>query len=107
MLIIRCSSTSSLFLPFSIFFLTACTAHSSCERPQKEEELRAALEDALHEAKEQHQKEVAELEQRLQASHQAEWDKVQQAYQEEAARCTSLQQQVGTVLKTSNQITLT
>lgn len=80
-------------LSLHLTFLTARAVHSSCERLDKEE-LHAALEDALHRAQEQHQKEVAELEQRLQASHQAEWDKVQQAYQEEAARCRSLQQQV-------------
>lgn len=70
----------------------AGTVHSSSERLEKEE-LRAALEDALQRAQEQHQKEVAELERRLQAFDQAE-NKVQQAYQEEADRCRSLQQQL-------------
>lgn len=79
---------------FSFFLLAACTVHSSSERLEKEE-LRAALEDALQRAQEQHQNEVAELERRLQAFDQVEWDKVQQAYQEEADRCRSLQQQVG------------
>lgn len=78
---------------FSFFLLAAGTVHSSSERLEKEE-LRAALEDALQRAQEQHQKEVAELERRLQAFDQAE-NKVQQAYQEEADRCRSLQQQVG------------
>lgn len=72
--------------------LAAGTVHSSSERLEKEE-LRAALEDALQRAQEQHQKEVAELERRLQAFDQAE-NKVQQAYQEEADRCRSLQQQL-------------
>lgn len=70
----------------------AGTVHSSSECLEKEE-LRAALEDALQRAQEQHQKEVAELERRLQAFDQAE-NKVQQAYQEEADRCRSLQQQL-------------
>lgn len=71
--------------------LAACTVHSSCECAEKEE-LRAALGDALRRAQEQHRQEAAELEGRLQA--------LEQAYREEARRCSSLQQQVGPVAHT-------
>lgn len=69
----------------------------SSERLEKEkDELRVALEDALQNLQEQHQKDLAELEQRLQAFYQAEWDKVHVTYQEEADKCkTLMQQQMG------------
>ncbi|KAG7278091.1 hypothetical protein CRUP_029036 [Coryphaenoides rupestris] len=48
-----------------------CTT-TSCERLEKEkEEVQASLEDALHRLEEQHQKELAQLEARLQAFYQA------------------------------------
>lgn len=51
------------------------------------------LEDALLKLQAQHQKDLNELEQRLQAFYQAEWDKVHLTYQDEADKCKSLMQQ--------------
>ncbi|XP_059919524.1 microtubule-associated tumor suppressor 1 homolog A isoform X5 [Gadus macrocephalus] len=73
-----------------------CSA-TSCERLEKEkEEVRASLADALRRLEEQHQEELAQLEARLQAFYQAEWDKVHRTYQEEADKCrTLMEQQLG------------
>jgi len=70
---------------------------TSCERLEKEkEEVQASLEDALRRLEEQHQQELAQLEARLQAFYQAEWDKVHLTYQEQADKCRALmEQQVG------------
>ena len=58
--------------------------------------MRASLADALRRLEEQHQEELAQLEARLQAFYQAEWDKVHRTYQEEADKCrTLMEQQVG------------
>lgn len=78
------------------FVFPVSSVHSS-ERLEKEnEELRVALEDALHTLQGKHRNDLAELEQRLQAFYQAERDKVHLSYQEEADKCRSLmQQQVG------------
>lgn len=66
----------------------------SSERLEKEkEDLRVSLEEALQKVQEQHRRDVAELEQRLQAFYQAEWDKVHLTYQEEADKCKTLMQQ--------------
>lgn len=72
--------------------LTVCSIHSSERLEKEKEELRVALEDALRKLQEQHLKDLAELEQRLQAFYQAEWDKVHQTYQEEADNYKSLMQ---------------
>ena len=79
-----------------------CSA-TSCERLEKEkEEVRASLADALRRLEEQHQEELAQLEARLQAFYQAEWDKVHRTYQEEADKCrTLMEQQVGLSLSLS------
>uniref|UniRef100_A0A3P9LA55 Microtubule associated tumor suppressor 1b n=1 Tax=Oryzias latipes TaxID=8090 RepID=A0A3P9LA55_ORYLA len=67
---------------------------ASCNRLEKEkEELRAGLEDALHKLQNQHQKELLELEQKLQAFYQAERDDVHLRHQEEAAKHRTLAQQ--------------
>ncbi|KAJ3587624.1 hypothetical protein NHX12_011221 [Muraenolepis orangiensis] len=73
-----------------------CTA-TSCERLQKEkDEVRASLEDALRRIEDQHRDDLAQLETRLQAFYQAEWDKVHLTYQEEADKCrTLMEQQIG------------
>lgn len=42
---------------------------------------------------EEHQKELVKMEERLQAFYQAQWDKVQQSYQEEADKCRCLMEQ--------------
>lgn len=51
------------------------------------------LETALQNLQAQHQKDLSELEERLQAFYQAEWDKIHLTYQEEADKCKSLMQQ--------------
>ncbi|KAK0144318.1 Microtubule-associated tumor suppressor 1 A [Merluccius polli] len=70
---------------------------TSCERLEKEkEEVRVSLEDALRRLEEQHHDELAQLEVRLQAFYQAEWDKVHLTYQQEADKCrTLMEQQIG------------
>ncbi|GAA6224297.1 microtubule-associated tumor suppressor 1 isoform X3 [Lates japonicus] len=80
-----------------------CSIHSSERLEKEKEELRVALEDALHKLQEQHQKDVAELEQRLQAFYQAEWDKVHLTYQEEANKCKTLMQQQMGELKANHE----
>ncbi|XP_050928130.1 microtubule-associated tumor suppressor 1 homolog A isoform X1 [Lates calcarifer] len=80
-----------------------CSIHSSERLEKEKEELRVALEDALHKLQEQHQKDVAELEQRLQAFYQAEWDKVHLTYQEEADKCKTLMQQQMGELKANHE----
>ncbi|KAJ8000799.1 hypothetical protein DPEC_G00184070 [Dallia pectoralis] len=62
-----------------------------CERLQKEkEEVHASLEEAVRRLQEEHQDELTGLEESLRAFYQAEWDKVHQAYQEEADKCRAL-----------------
>lgn len=82
-----------------------CSA-TSCERLEKEkEEVRASLEDTLRRLEEQHHDELAQLEVRLQAFYQAEWDKVHLTYQEEADKCrTLMEQQIGD-LKANHEAT--
>ncbi|XP_029918281.1 microtubule-associated tumor suppressor 1 homolog A isoform X2 [Myripristis murdjan] len=69
----------------------------SCERLEKEkEDLNVTLEETLQKLQEQHLKELEQLEQKLQAFYQAEWDKVHLTYQEEADKCKALlEQQMG------------
>ncbi|XP_055749469.1 microtubule-associated tumor suppressor 1 homolog A isoform X4 [Salvelinus fontinalis] len=65
-----------------------------CERLQKEkEEVRVSLEEAVRRVQRDHQAELSGLEERLKAFYQAEWDKVHQAYQEEADKCRALMEQ--------------
>uniref|UniRef100_A0A3B4Z799 Microtubule associated scaffold protein 1 n=1 Tax=Seriola lalandi dorsalis TaxID=1841481 RepID=A0A3B4Z799_SERLL len=80
-----------------------CSIHSSERLEKEKEELRVALEDALQKLQEQHQNDVAELEQRLQAFYQAEWDKVHLTYQEEADKCKTLMQQQMGELKANHE----
>lgn len=76
--------------------LAVSSVHSSQRLEKEKDELRVALEEAVQQLQEQHQRDLAELEQRLQAFYQAEWDKVHLSYQEEADRCKAVtQQQVG------------
>ncbi|XP_068570425.1 microtubule-associated tumor suppressor 1 homolog A isoform X2 [Cebidichthys violaceus] len=73
-----------------------CSVHSSELLEKEKDELHVALQDALHKLQEQHQNDLVELEQRLQAFYQAEWDKVHLTYQEETDKCkTLMQQQMG------------
>ncbi|KAJ8262333.1 hypothetical protein GJAV_G00165260 [Gymnothorax javanicus] len=61
---------------------------TSCEALQREkDELRVAFEGILQKVQQQHQSDMADLEERLKAFYSAEWEKVHQAYQEEADRC--------------------
>lgn len=76
-----------------------CSLHSSERLEKEKDELRVALEDTLQKLQEQHQQDLAELEQRLQTFYQAEWDKVHLTYQEEADKCKTLMQQQMTELK--------
>lgn len=76
-----------------MFVSPVCSVHSSERLEKEKEELRVALEDALQTLKEQHHKDLNELEQRLHAFYQAEWDKVHLTYREEADKCKSLMQQ--------------
>ncbi|XP_068181437.1 microtubule-associated tumor suppressor 1 homolog A isoform X2 [Antennarius striatus] len=70
-----------------------CSVQSSELLEKEKEELRVALEGALQKLQEQHQKDLVELEQRLQAFYQTEWDKAHLTYQEEANKCRRLMEQ--------------
>ncbi|KAM9794977.1 microtubule-associated tumor suppressor 1 homolog A [Neosynchiropus ocellatus] len=66
----------------------------SAERLQKEkDDVQRSLESALHTLQEQHQKDLEEVEKRLQTFYQAEWDKVHLTYQEEADKCKARMQE--------------
>ncbi|XP_011608712.2 microtubule-associated tumor suppressor 1 homolog A isoform X2 [Takifugu rubripes] len=80
-----------------------CSVQSSELLEKEKEELQAALEEALQNVQEQHQKDLVQLEQRLQAFYQAEWDKVHQSYQEEADKCKGLMQQQMVELKDKHE----
>uniref|UniRef100_UPI003AAD5242 microtubule-associated tumor suppressor 1 homolog A isoform X1 n=1 Tax=Centroberyx gerrardi TaxID=166262 RepID=UPI003AAD5242 len=80
-----------------------CSVHSCGLLEKEKEELRVALEDTLQKLQEQHQTELAQLEQRLQAFYQAEWDKVHLTYQEEADRCKALMEQQMRELKANHE----
>ncbi|XP_070692679.1 microtubule-associated tumor suppressor 1 homolog A isoform X2 [Pempheris klunzingeri] len=80
-----------------------CSIGSSERLEKEKDELRVALEDALQTLQEQHQKDLAELEQRLQAFYQAEWDKVHLTYQEEADKCKTLMEQQMGELKANHE----
>ncbi|XP_029114746.1 microtubule-associated tumor suppressor 1 homolog A isoform X1 [Scleropages formosus] len=67
---------------------------SSCELLQQEkEELRVTLEGVLQKVQEQHQQDLADLEDRLKAFYSDQWEELHQAYQKEADRCRNLMQQ--------------
>uniref|UniRef100_UPI0037E94F7F microtubule-associated tumor suppressor 1 homolog A isoform X1 n=1 Tax=Semicossyphus pulcher TaxID=241346 RepID=UPI0037E94F7F len=84
-----------------------CSVHSSELLQKERDELGLALEDALQKLQEQHQTDLAELEQRLQNFYQAEWDKVHLTYQEEAEKCkTLMQQQMGDLKANHEAMTL-
>lgn len=52
-----------------------------------------SLEETVRRVQRDHQAELTGLEERLKAFYQAEWDKVHQAYQEEADKCRALMEQ--------------
>ncbi|XP_008417906.1 microtubule-associated tumor suppressor 1 homolog A isoform X2 [Poecilia reticulata] len=83
----------------------ACSVHSSECLEKEKEGLRAALQDATRRLQEEHQQELADLEQKLQAVHRAEWDHVHLNYQEEANKYKVLMQQQMEELK-ANQETM-
>ncbi|MGH0132232.1 UNVERIFIED_CONTAM: hypothetical protein FKN15_077753 [Acipenser sinensis] len=78
-----------------VFCLLVNTA-TSCDKLEREkDELRTAFEAVLQKVQEQHQSELADLEERLKDFYLAEWEKVHEAYQEQAEKLkTQLQQQV-------------
>ncbi|XP_062249020.1 microtubule-associated tumor suppressor 1 homolog A isoform X1 [Platichthys flesus] len=80
-----------------------CSVHSSECLEREKEALRVSLEDAVQKLQEQHQRDVDELEQKLQAFYQAEWDKVHINYQKEADKCKSLMQQQMGELKANHE----
>ncbi|XP_075960151.1 microtubule-associated tumor suppressor 1 homolog A [Anarhichas minor] len=80
-----------------------CSVHSSELLEKEKDELHVALQDALHKLQEQHQNDLVELEQRLQAFYQAEWDKVHLTYQDETDKCKTLMQQQMEELKANHE----
>ncbi|KAM4586628.1 microtubule-associated tumor suppressor 1 homolog A isoform 2-T2 [Fundulus diaphanus] len=81
----------------------ACSVHSSECLEREKEELRAALQDATRTLQEEHQKELAALEQRLQAVYKAECDSVLLAYKEEAKKYKTVMQQQMEDLKADHE----
>ncbi|XP_034079093.1 microtubule-associated tumor suppressor 1 homolog A isoform X1 [Gymnodraco acuticeps] len=77
-----------------------CSVHSSEHLEKERDELRASLEEALQD---QHQRDLLELEQRLQAIYQAEWDRVQLSHQEESEWSRTLLQQQMEELKATHE----
>ncbi|XP_030650086.1 microtubule-associated tumor suppressor 1 homolog A isoform X1 [Chanos chanos] len=66
----------------------------SCERlEQEKEELRKTFDGVLKKVQEQHQSDLADLEDRLKTFYSAEWEKVHQAFQEEANKCKAQMEQ--------------
>ncbi|XP_061108529.1 microtubule-associated tumor suppressor 1 homolog A isoform X4 [Conger conger] len=64
------------------------TSATSCEALEREKDgLRVAFEGVLQKVQEQHQSDLADLEERLKSFYAAEWEKVHQAYQDEADKC--------------------
>uniref|UniRef100_A0A8C2WBS4 Microtubule associated tumor suppressor 1 n=1 Tax=Cyclopterus lumpus TaxID=8103 RepID=A0A8C2WBS4_CYCLU len=80
-----------------------CSEHSSERLEKEKDELRVSLQDALHKLQEQHQNDLVELELRLQAFYQAEWDKVHLTCQEETDKCKTLMQQQVEELKANHE----
>ncbi|XP_033949319.1 microtubule-associated tumor suppressor 1 homolog A [Pseudochaenichthys georgianus] len=80
-----------------------CSVHSSEHLEKERDELRASLEEALQKLQDQHQRDLLELEQRLQALYQAEWDRVQLSHQEESERSLTLLQQQMEELKATHE----
>uniref|UniRef100_A0A8C9VNC2 Microtubule associated tumor suppressor 1a n=1 Tax=Scleropages formosus TaxID=113540 RepID=A0A8C9VNC2_SCLFO len=73
--------------------VSAVTAYEKLQ--QEKEELRVVFEGILQKLQEQHQRDLADLEERLRAFYQAEWEKVHEAFQEQADKYrTDMQQQV-------------
>ncbi|XP_056328036.1 microtubule-associated tumor suppressor 1 homolog A isoform X3 [Danio aesculapii] len=66
----------------------------SCERlEQEKEDLRSAFDGVLQKIQEQHRLDLADLEERLKTFYSTEWEKVHQAYQEEADKCKAQMEQ--------------
>ncbi|CAJ1058300.1 microtubule-associated tumor suppressor 1 homolog A isoform X1 [Xyrichtys novacula] len=79
------------------------SVHSSERLEKEKDELRVALEDTLHKLQEQHQRDLDELEKKLQTFYQAEWDKVHLTYQEETDKCKALMQKQMGDLKAAHE----
>ncbi|KAM9835145.1 microtubule-associated tumor suppressor 1 homolog A isoform 2-T3 [Syngnathus typhle] len=69
-----------------------CSVNSSERLEKEKQDLQDALECAMRRLQEQHQKDLEEMEQRLQAFYQAERDKVHLSYQGEADKYKALVQ---------------
>ncbi|XP_049588712.1 microtubule-associated tumor suppressor 1 homolog A isoform X2 [Syngnathus scovelli] len=69
-----------------------CSVNSSERLEKEKQDLQDALECAMRRLQKQHQKDLEEMEQRLQAFYQAEWDKVHLSYQGEADKYKALLQ---------------
>lgn len=81
---------------------------TSCEALLREkDELRVAFEGILQKVQQQHQSDMADLEERLKAFYSAEWEKVHQAYQEEADRCRGQMEQQLEDLKSKHEASRT
>ncbi|XP_043983436.1 microtubule-associated tumor suppressor 1 homolog A isoform X7 [Gambusia affinis] len=81
----------------------ACSVHSSECLEREKEALRAALQDATRRLQEEHQQELANLEQKLQAVHKAEWDHLHLNYLEETNKYKTLMQQQMEELKANQE----
>uniref|UniRef100_A0A3Q3JEY4 Microtubule associated tumor suppressor 1b n=1 Tax=Monopterus albus TaxID=43700 RepID=A0A3Q3JEY4_MONAL len=80
-----------------------CSVNFSERLEKEKEELRVSLEDVLQKLQVQHQKDLAELEQRLQAFYQDEWHKINLNYQQEADKCKTFMQQQVSELKANHE----
>lgn len=85
-----------LYIIFIIHYLFPVSSGHSCERlEQEKEDLRSAFDGVLQKVQEQHRLDLADLEERLKTFYSTEWEKVHQAYQEEADKCKAqMEQQV-------------
>ncbi|KAJ8416511.1 hypothetical protein AAFF_G00357990 [Aldrovandia affinis] len=80
------------------------TSATSCVNLEREkDELRVAFEGVLQKVQEQHQSDLADLEERLKTFYSTEWEKVHQAYQEEANKCKNQMQQQVEDLKSKHE----
>ncbi|MEQ2260959.1 Microtubule-associated tumor suppressor 1 A [Xenotaenia resolanae] len=80
-----------------------CSVHLSECLEREKEELHATLHNATQKLQDEHKKELAELEQKLEAVYKAEWDNVHLTYQEEANKYKTLMQQQMEELKANHE----
>ncbi|XP_047208940.1 microtubule-associated tumor suppressor 1 homolog A isoform X3 [Girardinichthys multiradiatus] len=80
-----------------------CSVHLSECLEREKKELHATLHNATQKLQDEHKKELAELEQKLEAVYKAEWDNVHLTYQEEANKYKTLMQQQMEELKANHE----